>query len=129
MEKQGRYIKVKKIIHHEATPAVEEVSHYVVIREYENGGRDVEKVVDVPGSLAKPAWDEEVEEDTFVEFTEKELTNIRIDELICLLESTDYKAIKFAEGELTEEEYASTRELRRSYRAEINELQEKLSKL
>lgn len=44
--------------HHEATEAVEEVSHYVVVREYPNGGKDVEKVVDIPGVEAKEAWDE-----------------------------------------------------------------------
>lgn len=45
-----------------------------------------------------------------------------------LLAQTDYQAIKYAEGELTEEEYATTKELRRSYRAKINELEQKLDK-
>ena len=42
------------------------------------------------------------------------------------LRATDYLAIKFAEGELTAEEYAETKAKRRAWRAEINELQEKL---
>lgn len=44
--------------HHEAEAGTEEVGHYEVIREYPNGGRDVEWIVDVPGSPAKEAWDE-----------------------------------------------------------------------
>ena len=40
------------------------------------------------------------------------------------LSDTDYKAIKFAEGQLTEEEYAPTRSQRASWRARINKLQE-----
>lgn len=44
--------------HHEAEEGVEEVWHYEVIRKYPNGGQDVVKVVDVPGSPAREAWDE-----------------------------------------------------------------------
>ena len=50
----------------------------------------------------------------------------RIFELKTKLKKTDYKAIKYAEGELTTEEYASTLEERRAWRAEINELQTEL---
>ena len=39
------------------------------------------------------------------------------------LSDTDYKAIKYAEGQLTEEDYASVKELRQSYRDRINELE------
>lgn len=39
------------------------------------------------------------------------------------LRATDYKAIKFAEGQLTEEEYASVREERQKIRDQINELE------
>lgn len=45
------------------------------------------------------------------------------------LAETDYKAIKFAEGELTEEEYAPTREERRAWRDEINRLEAELVEL
>lgn len=47
----------------------------------------------------------------------------RIAELKRLLSETDYQAIKFAEGWLTAEEYALTKELRQSYRNEINQLE------
>ena len=39
------------------------------------------------------------------------------------LSDTDYKAIKYAEGQISEEDYASVRELRQSYRDRINELE------
>ena len=45
------------------------------------------------------------------------------------LQSTDYKAIKFAEGELSAEEYAPIREQRRMWRAEINRLEKELENL
>ena len=42
------------------------------------------------------------------------------------LTNTDYKAIKFAEGELSEQEYAPIRSQRREWRAEINRLEAQL---
>ena len=44
-----------------------------------------------------------------------------------LIES-DYRAIKYAEGLYTEEEYKPYKELRQSYRDEINELEQELEK-
>lgn len=52
--------------------------------------------------------------------------NKRILELKKLLSESDYKAIKYFEGLLTEEEYKPTKELRENYRKEINNLEEKL---
>lgn len=40
-----------------------------------------------------------------------------------LLADTDYKAIKFAEGSISEEEFAPTRTARQGWRDEINELE------
>ena len=40
-----------------------------------------------------------------------------------LLNETDYQAIKFAEGHLTEEEYAPIKEQRQTWRNRINELE------
>ena len=51
----------------------------------------------------------------------------QIKALMMLLKKTDYKAIKYAEGELTDEEYAETLAQRREWRAEINALEAKLS--
>ena len=52
--------------------------------------------------------------------------NNRIIELKQKLEDTDYKAIKYAEGELSAEEYAETKAQRRAWREEINKLEEEL---
>ena len=45
------------------------------------------------------------------------------------LHNSDYQAIKYAEGELTEEEFAPIREQRRAWRAEINLLEAEINKL
>ena len=46
-----------------------------------------------------------------------------------LLTNTDYKALKHADGVLSDEEYAETLELRESYREKINMYEEELQKL
>ena len=46
-----------------------------------------------------------------------------------LLSNSDYRAIKYVEGEYTEEEYAPYKEQRHLYRVEINELEEELKEL
>lgn len=46
------------VAHHEAQETVVEEFHYDVLREYPNGGKDVKKVVDIPGHPAREAWDE-----------------------------------------------------------------------
>lgn len=51
---------------------------------------------------------------------------LKINELRNMLKATDYKAIKYAEGEITAEEYAETKEKRRAWREEINQLQAEL---
>ncbi len=68
------YLKQEtQTIHHDAVAGVEEVSHYETIAEYPNGGKDVRKVVDVPGVAAKEAYDEEVEVQRYVLYTSEEL--------------------------------------------------------
>ena len=58
------------------------------------------------------------------EITEEEQKQTRIYELKGYLYETDYKAIKYAEGEISAEEYAPIKEQRRQWRAEINRLEE-----
>lgn len=60
-------------IHHDAVAGVEEVSHYETLAEYPNGGKDVQKVVDVPGVEAKEAWDEEEQMQVYHLYTAEEL--------------------------------------------------------
>lgn len=58
--------------------------------------------------------------------SEKELAEQRISELKQKLASTDYEAIKFAEGAMTAAEYAPYKADRAKWRAEINDLEKKL---
>ncbi|MDE6597602.1 MAG: hypothetical protein K2K60_03075 [Clostridia bacterium] len=46
-----------------------------------------------------------------------------IAELKAKLSRTDYQVIKYAEGEMTEAEYAEVKEKRRAWRERINELE------
>ena len=50
---------------------------------------------------------------------------MRIAELKHLLTDTDYKAIKYAEGFITEADYAATKVQRQAWRDEINQLEGK----
>lgn len=59
--------------HHEAVKGVEEQWHYETIREYPNGGKDIRKVIDVPGVQAQDAWDEEIPIQIYVPYTQEEL--------------------------------------------------------
>ncbi len=45
------------------------------------------------------------------------------------LQKTDYKAIKYSEGWLTEEEYAETKAERQRIRDEINRLEQELNEV
>lgn len=53
----------------------------------------------------------------------------RIIELKRQLRLTDYKAIKFAEGELSAEEYAETKAQRKAWREEIGALEIEIENL
>ena len=59
--------------HHEAVEDVQEVWHYETVVEYPNGGKDVQRVVDVPGVEERPAWDEEIPIQIYVPYTQEEL--------------------------------------------------------
>ena len=121
----GKYIEVEKTIHHEAVQPVKEQYHYETIRVYENGGKDVKKVIDVEGVEGKEAYDEVIKEIVFVEYTQKEKDFLRIAECKRLLKDSDYKAIKFAEGLISAEEYATIKAQRQGWRDEINALERK----
>lgn len=63
-------------VHHEAVEGVKEEFHYETIREYPNGGKDVRKVIDVPGVTAQAAWDEEIQIQIYHPYTQEELEAI-----------------------------------------------------
>ena len=53
----------------------------------------------------------------------KDQYRLEITQLKKALSDTDYKAIKYAEGQISEDEYASVRAERQGYRDRINELE------
>jgi len=58
---------------HPAVEGVEEQWHWETVTEYPNGGRDVRKVIDVPGVPAQAAWTEQVPVQRYIRYTEEEL--------------------------------------------------------
>lgn len=123
------YLKEEKIFikHHDAISAVEEQGHYETIREYPNGGRDVEWIIDVPEVEAKEAYDEYEDIQRFVKFTQKELNSFKIEELKQKLNETDYCVLKIAEGSATYDDYSKIIAKRREWRKEINNLEESIN--
>lgn len=55
--------------------------------------------------------------------TEIDIKRNRIAELKDLLASSDYKLLKYQDGDMTEEEYAPIRQQRHAWRVEINQLE------
>lgn len=109
---------------------VKEQWHYETIREYSNGGKDIKKVIDVKYQPFIAEHDETEKILVYKSYTEDELKVMeiqrRIGDLKQKLADTDYKAIKYAEGELMAEEYEETKIQRRTWREKINKLEEEL---
>lgn len=59
--------------HYEAIPSVAEHGHYEIVKEYDNGGKDVKWVIDVPEIKAQDAYDEYEDIQVYIPYTEKEL--------------------------------------------------------
>lgn len=110
--------------------AVEEVFHYKVIKEYPNGGKDVEKVIDVKGKPYIEARTEKEDIYIYIPYTEAELEKIDANREIATLKANlaewDYKTSKHADGEYTEEEWSQIVAQRKAWRSRINELEAKL---
>lgn len=144
------YVREDRILkqHHEAIPervikTVEEIkaelvaqgkevlfgndgSWYVTLEYFpETDGRNVEEVKPVV-EPAKEAWDEYEDIQVYIPFTEEQVTKIKIAKLKQNLFDTDYKAIKYAEGYLTDEEYEPIKEQRQAWRDEINTLEDSM---
>ena len=58
---------------HPAVEGMEEQWHWETVTEYPNGGRDVQKVIDVPGVPAQAAWTEQVPIQKYIRYTAEEL--------------------------------------------------------
>lgn len=61
--------------------------------------------------------------------TEQQRIWVRMGNLKKKLAETDFQAIKYAEGELTEEEYEPIKQQRKAWRKEYNELEQQLKAL
>lgn len=72
----GRLTPSTRTEHHPAVEGVQEEWHYEVVKEYPNGGKEVKKVVDVPGVQAKDAWNEEIPIQIYIPYTQEELDAI-----------------------------------------------------
>jgi len=92
--------------HHEAIEGVEEVWHYETIAEYPNGGKDVEKVIDVPGVEAKDAWDEEIQIQVYVLYTPEELEAIEAQKNKPTLEQRVTTLEEKVDGEMEDQQEA-----------------------
>lgn len=135
------YLKEDIIINHIAeVKEVKEQGHYETIKEYPNGGKDVKYVIDVPAVIPVEAHDEEEKIYIFKKYTAEELKenkrkqeindiNSQITKLKNNLSSTDYKAIKYAEGYYTEEEYSTIKIERENIRIKIRSLEEELENI
>lgn len=106
------------VAHHEATEAVEEVSHYEVTAEYENGGKDVKKVIDTPAAPAMEAWDEYRDIRRYVAYTVEELAANARDRRKALLMACDWTQALDAPID------GPTREAYRTYRQALRDITE-----
>lgn len=127
---KGRLVPEKRFVaHHEAINYVPDQFHYEVVKEYPNGGKDVKKVIDIPGTPAQEAWDEYEDILRFIPFTEAELATNRIAELKQKLQDTDFHILKIVEGATTPNDCADVIAKRASWRKEINELEIKMNNI
>ena len=117
--------------HIKAVEGVEEQGHYVLIAENKKtGGKEYEYVVDVPKVEAVKEHDKVENIQVYISYSEKELLKIKAENertrLKAELANTDYQAIKYAEGWITDEEYAPIKAERESLREKIRDLESQL---
>lgn len=87
------YLTEEKIFiqHHEAIEAVEEEGHFEVIKEYPNGGKDVDWIIDVEAVEAAEAWDEYEDILRYILFTEEEIAERKKAEEEAYKNSPEYR--------------------------------------
>lgn len=89
---------------------------------------NIGKVEDIHVGFDKYIKKKIVKDDVAYETSQKKSAILaKIAQLKALLEQTDYEAIKYAEGQLSESEYAEMKQQRKEYRDKINKLEESLS--
>lgn len=99
----GELVEEKIFIkHHEKVEKVEKQSHYETITEYENGGKDVEEVIDVEGVEEAEAYDEYEEIRRYTLYPEAKVQELKIrQELLEIqqwFDATDYICLKIIRG-------------------------------
>ena len=122
----GYLVDDELIIEHKEIKEQPAEGHYEVIAEYPNGGKDVEFIIDKPAVEPKEAYTEHIPIQVYIPYTEEEIKKKEAEdelaELKQILAGSDYKAIKYAEGWYTEDEYAETKVQREQLRIRIREL-------
>ena len=78
---KGRLEEDKLIIYKPEVKEVPERSHLEVLKVYPNGGRDVKRVVDVPGVKYSPARTEEEKILVYIPYSEQELAQNELNNL------------------------------------------------
>lgn len=62
--------------HHETVEEIKEQWHYETIAEYPNGGKDVEKIIDVPYQAPQEEYDEYEDIYVYIPYTDEELEEL-----------------------------------------------------
>lgn len=113
---------------------VKEIGHYIIVAEYPNGGKDIEWVIDKPGSPYIAAHYETEQVQQYILYSQQELDEInrsrwerekeqKINYYKEKLKQTDYQTLKFIEGRITQEEFDFWKNIRESFRREIRKLE------
>lgn len=76
----GRLISDKRFVaRYPAVESVLEQSHYEIVAEYPNGGKDIQKIIDVPAVTAQEARDEYEDIYRYIPYTDEELAAIEVE--------------------------------------------------
>lgn len=111
---------------------IKEEGHYEIIKEYKNGGKDVEWIIDKPGIPAEPERMEKEDILIYILHTKEELKQIeiknKVNEARAFLSNTDYITNKIVEYQIMGKEvpdYSETMRKREEAREIIREYEEK----
>lgn len=130
---KGYLVKSELVTIIPAVEAKEEKGHYETIREYPNGGKDVEWVIDQEAVEGQPEKKEIEVIDIYMPYSNHQLkikeTEKELNKYQQLLNDTDHWTLKYIEGFYTKEEYEEKKILRESYRVEVRKLTAQLEDL
>ena len=115
---------------HEYREAIEEIpeqGHYQIVKEYPNGGKDVEWVVDIPKVEGRESFIEDIPCQCYIQYTEEELIQQKKDELLSMIKQSladsDYLIIRFLEGTIKRDRYVWTKKQRETWREIIKKIE------